>query len=133
MVLSEIIQSNDFFDELLQELMNKIELICLSKNTKTAIDNLIQQYLEVFKLFNKFDTKMLQSLVNNYLLDIINYVIQSDPTLAINNKIKIIYHKDLDNLKMAIFRQLYNDYNYYTICKLLNSIIDPRAESNSIN
>ena len=30
----------DFFDELLQELMNKIELICLSKNTKTAIATL---------------------------------------------------------------------------------------------
>jgi len=81
-VLSEIIQSNNFFEELLQELMNKIELICLSKNTKTAIDNLILQYLEVFKLFNKFDTKMLQSLVNNYLLDIINYVIKSVIVLA---------------------------------------------------
>ena len=121
---------------ILEHLIYKnITYICATNNNKKNIDFILNKYLELFKyididpyIINKqTNISFIQTCIDWYLLNIIEYLKNKLNNNNINKSLNITFYKDINEEKSAIYRQLYNDYNYYNICKLLNFNIDERV------
>lgn len=112
--IDNYINNNNIFEFIIiDELIDKLKFICIFKNDKKNIDETISKYLNVFKLLKsneKNNINLIQYAVDWYLVEIYKFLIIN--TTCDLNKIKLVYHKNLNDIQTATFRQLFNDYNY---------------------
>jgi hypothetical protein len=130
----KILPMNIEFD-ILKELLDQIYILCMIKNNKDTINELINNYIKIYDIIydyinilntNENNITFIQLCIDWYLLDIVKLFI---PKLKKTDRdlLKIKFYKDYDNETTAVYRQLYNDYNYYYIAILINNPIDERA------
>ena len=112
-VILEVLQK-EILTDLLVSLLNKVALICNTTNEKEQVDNVLKAYKDTVKFLlnnghNVSDVQM-QGIVNMYLVDIAKTIKEH----YLERKwdfVCLVKHKDMDRLKTAYMRQLFNDYN----------------------
>ena len=109
---------------LLVNLLNKVAVICNTTNEKDHVDALLNSYKNTIKFLlnnghNVSNTQM-QSVVNMYLVDIAKTIKEHYPKRNWDF-VCLVKHKDMNRLKTAYMRQLFNDYNESQLMELFSS------------
>jgi len=114
----------EIIGDLLVNLLNKVAVVCNTTNEKNHVDALLKSYKDTIKFLlnnghNVSNTQM-QSVVNMYLVDIAK-TIKEHYSERNWSFVCLIKHKDMNRLKTAYMRQLFNDYNQTQLMELFNS------------
>ena len=114
----------EIIGDLLVNLLNKVAVVCNTTNEKGHVDALLKSYKDTIKFLlnnghNVSNTQM-QSVVNMYLVDIAKTIKEHYPERNWDF-VCLIKHKDMNRLKTAYMRQLFNDYNQTQLMELFNS------------
>ena len=114
----------EIVSDLLVNLLNKVAVICNTTNEKEHVDNVLKNYKDTIKfLLNNghfINNTQMQSIVNMYLVDIAKTIKEHYPERNWDF-VCIIKHKDMNRLKTAYMRQLFNDYNECQLVELFSS------------
>ena len=115
---------DDLINDLLVCLLNKVAVICNTTNEKHHIDKLIENYKNTIKfLLNNgqcMSDLQIQNVVNMYLVDIVA-IIKEHYNEKNWDFVHIVKHKDMNRLKTAYMRQLFNDYNQTCLMELFSN------------
>lgn len=114
----------EIIGDLLVNLLNKVAVVCNTTNEKDHVDALLKSYKDTIKFLlnnghNVSNTQM-QSVVNMYLVDIAKTIKEHYPERNWDF-VCLVKHKDMNRLKTAYMRQLFNDYNQTQLMELFNS------------
>lgn len=114
----------EIIGDLLVNLLNKVAVVCNTTNEKDQVDALLKSYKDTIKFLlnnghNVSNTQM-QSVVNMYLVDIAKTIKEHYPEKNWDF-VCIIRHKDMNRLKTAYMRQLFNDYNETCLMEIFNN------------
>lgn len=114
----------EIMSDLLVNLLNKVAVICNTTNEKQDVDALLNSYKDTVKflLNNGHDVTntQMQSVVNMYLVSIAKTIKEHYPKRNWSF-VCLVKHKDMNRLKTAYMRQLFNDYNEAQLMELFNS------------
>ena len=114
----------DLINDLLVCLLNKVAVICNTTNEKQHIDNVIENYKNTIKFLlnngQSMNDVQIQNVIDMYLVDIVT-VIKEHYTEKNWDFVRIIKHKDMNRLKTAYMRQLFNDYNQTCLIELFSN------------
>lgn len=114
----------EILGDLLVNLLNKVAVVCNTTNEKDQVDALLKSYKDTIKflLNNGHDVSntQMQSVVNMYLVDIAKTIKEHYPERNWDF-VCLIKHKDMNRLKTAYMRQLFNDYNQSRLIELFNN------------
>jgi hypothetical protein len=114
----------EIMSDLLVNLLNKVAVICNTTNEKQEVDTLLMSYKNTVKflLNNGHDitNTQMQSVVNMYLVSIAKTIKEHYPNRNWSF-VCLVKHKDMNRLKTAYMRQLFNDYNESQLIELFNS------------
>ncbi|MDB4507497.1 hypothetical protein N9064_01245 [bacterium] len=114
----------EIFGDLLVNLLNKVAVVCNTTNEKDHVDALLKSYKDTIKfLLNNghcVSNTQMQSVVNMYLVDIAKTIKEHYPERNWDF-VCLIKHKDMNRLKTAYMRQLFNDYNESQLMELFSS------------
>lgn len=114
----------EILGDLLVNLLNKVAVVCNTTNEKDQVDALLKSYKDTIKflLNNGHDVSntQMQSVVNMYLVDIAKTIKDHYPERNWDF-VCLIKHKDMNRLKTAYMRQLFNDYNQSRLIELFNN------------
>ncbi len=114
----------EILGDLLVNLLNKVAVVCNTTNEKDHVDALLKSYKDTIKflLNNGHDVSntQMQSVVNMYLVDIAKTIKEHYPERNWDF-VCLIKHKDMNRLKTAYMRQLFNDYNQSRLIELFNN------------
>jgi len=111
-------------------LLDRIKLVCVTHNKKDEIDKLLNKYAEIIEyikpdpLQQQNSITLIQYCINFYLHPIISVLNLTHVDLT---TLSIMYHSDLDPKLVAVLRQLYNDRRYVQTCDLISIQPDNRA------
>lgn len=115
----------EIMSDLLVNLLNKVAVICNTTNEKQDVDALLNSYKDTVKflLNNGHDVTntQMQSVVNMYLVSIAKTIKEHYPKRNWSF-VCLVKHKDMNRLKTAYMRQLFNDYNESQLMELFSSI-----------
>ena len=114
----------EIIGDLLVNLLNKVAVVCNTTNEKNHVDALLKSYKDTIKFLlnnghNVSNTQM-QSVVNMYLVDIAKTIKEHYPKRNWDF-VCLVKHKDMNRLKTAYMRQLFNDYNECQLIELFSS------------
>lgn len=114
----------EIMSDLLVNLLNKVAVICNTTNEKQDVDALLNSYKDTVKflLNNGHDVTntQMQSVVNMYLVSIAKTIKEHYPKRNWSF-VCLVKHKDMNRLKTAYMRQLFNDYNESQLMELFSS------------
>lgn len=114
----------EIISDLLVNLLNKVAVVCNTSNEKHEVDALLKSYKDTVKfLLNNghfISNTQMQSIVNMYLVDIAKTIKEHYPKRNWDF-VCLIKHKDMNRLKTAYMRQLFNDYNESQLIELFSS------------
>jgi hypothetical protein len=118
--------------DVIDNLINKLKMICITANELVMIEEQLTNYIKCFKILISnnlinyderreiiikkkiYNENILQLCADWYLWKIAELFI----TKKNNDNIKLVHHRLMDTTQTAYFRQLFNDYNYYHSYKL---------------
>ena len=114
----------EIIGDLLVNLLNKVAVVCNTTNEKDHVNTLLKSYKDTIKFLlnnghNVSNTQM-QSVVNMYLVDIAKTIKEHYPERNWDF-VCLVKHKDMNRLKTAYMRQLFNDYNQTQLMELFSS------------
>ena len=114
----------EIMSDLLVNLLNKVAVICNTTNEKQDVDALLNSYKDTVKflLNNGHDVTntQMQSVVNMYLVSIAKTIKEHYPKRNWSF-VCLVKHKDMNRLKTAYMRQLFNDYNESQLMELFST------------
>ena len=114
----------DIIGDLLVNLLNKVAVVCNTTNEKDHVDALLKSYKDTVKFLlnngHSVNNTQMQSVVNMYLVDIAKTIKEHYPERNWSF-VCLIKHKDMNRLKTAYMRQLFNDYNETCLMELFSS------------
>ena len=113
----------EIMSDLLVNLLNKVAVVCNTTNEKYEVDALLTSYKDTVKfLLNNghyISNTQMQSVINMYLVDIAKTIKEHYPKRNWDF-VCLIKHKDMNRLKTAYMRQLFNDYNETCLMELFS-------------
>lgn len=121
------IRQPDLGFQIIDVLIDRIHLICNTRNEKKDIDNLLVKYAEIMKFIKatgcetRNEVSLAQYCAGYYLHPILKVLTNRPPT-------SVVYHEDADPKAVAIMRQLYNDFRYVETCMTCGLIPDTRIK-----
>jgi hypothetical protein len=114
----------EIMSDLLVNLLNKVAVVCNTTNEKEHVDTLLKSYNDTVKFLLNNDhfvsNTQMQSVVNMYLVDIAKTIKEHYPKRNWDF-VCLVKHKDMNRLKTAYMRQLFNDYNESQLLELFSS------------
>ena len=114
----------EIIGDLLVNLLNKVAVVCNTTNEKDHVDALLKSYKDTIKFLlnngHSVNNTQMQSVVNMYLVDIAKTIKEHYPERNWSF-VCLVKHKDMNRLKTAYMRQLFNDYNEAQLMELFNS------------
>lgn len=112
-IIINAIKDKDMINKILLNLLNRIAVICNTTNEKSHVDAEIKNYNNTIKfLLNNGHTVSnleMQNIVNMYLVTIAKTI--KDHYSEKVWTITVPKHKNMNRVKTAYMRQLFNDYN----------------------
>lgn len=113
----------EIIGDLLVNLLNKVAVVCNTTNEKDHVDALLKSYKDTIKFLlnngHSVNNTQMQSVVNMYLVDIAKTIKEHYPERNWSF-VCLVKHKDMNRLKTAYMRQLFNDYNETCLMELFS-------------
>ena len=123
----------EIIGDLLVNLLNKVAVVCNTTNEKDHVDALLKSYKDTIKFLlnngHNVNNTQMQSVVNMYLVDIAKTIKEHYPKRNWSF-VCLVKHKDMNRLKTAYMRQLFNDYNQTQLIELFS---DSSSNSESMD
>lgn len=112
-IIINAINDKDLINKILLNLLNRIAVICNTTNEKSHVDAEIKNYNNTIKFLlnngHSVSNLEMQNIVNMYLVTIAKTV--KDHYSEKVWTITVPKHKNMNRVKTAYMRQLFNDYN----------------------